>query len=78
MFLQPPGNSQAGHTPSGGQAALGLYLVCFGYFQGSVALSVRFGLLPGQKRSILREERSEVKRSGYQKASPRNFPRLPP
>lgn len=78
MFLQPPGYSQAGRTPSGGQAALGLYLICFGYFHGSVALGVRLGLLPGQKRSILREERSEVKGRGYQKASPRHFPRLPP
>lgn len=60
------------------QAALAFYLICFGYFHGSVALGVCLGLLPGQKRSILRRERRESGHRGHQKAGPRNFARLAP
>lgn len=58
------------------QAAPALYLICFGYFHGSVALSVSLGLLPGQERSILRKERRESKHRGHQKAGPCNCAQL--
>lgn len=66
------------NTRSFHQAALARYLICFGYFHGSVALSVRLGLLPGQKCSILRKECRESKHRGHQKAGPCNFSRLAP